>query len=321
MRYLISILLVFNLQFSIFNLQLKAQQDPQFSHYMYNKMYLNPGYAGIEGVPNLTFIWREQWAFYDASFDDGGSPSTQVFTFNTPIPKIGGIGIQFVTDKLGPLSSLEIQLSYSYNLELTTGKLGFGARIGVYSMSVNGKLYRPFDENDPVIPKKKETQNKPDLAFGVWFKDKSDKYYGGASVNHLLLPKFDFGMDSTNSILNRHINVTAGYNYDVTYEITLTPSFIFKTDINTISYEINCIIMFNDQYWGGLAYRQQEAITMLAGISFLKNNALRIGYSFDMTIIGAIGKKPTSHEIMLAYNLPPLQGSAKPIIRTPRFRH
>jgi len=298
-----------------------AQQDPQFSHYMFNSMYLNPGYAGIEGVPNLTFIWREQWAFYDGSFDDGGSPSTQAFTFNTPVPKIGGVGVQVVNDRLGPMANFEIHLSYSYNLDMTAGKLGFGARVGMYSWSVNGKLYRPNEKNDPVIPQKKETQIKPDIAFGVWFKDKSERYYGGVAMNHLLQPKFDFGMDSTNSKLKPHLNLSGGYNYEITYELTLTPSFIFKTDLNNISYEISMMGTYNDQYWGGLAYRQQDAVTILAGLSFLKDNALKLGYSFDLTIIGAKAKKPTSHEIMLAYNLPPMQAATKPVIRTPRFRH
>ncbi|MCH8318171.1 MAG: type IX secretion system membrane protein PorP/SprF [Bacteroidetes bacterium] len=322
MKKYIVILLIFNLQSSIFNLQLKAQQDLQVSHYMFNSMYLNPGYAGIEGVPGLTFIWREQWAFYDASFDDGGSPSTQAFTFNTPVPKIGGVGIQVVNDRLGPMSNFEIQLSYSYNLELTTGKLGFGVRTGMFSRTIGRFNYRPNDEPDPVIPDHKETQIKPDMAFGTWFKDKSDRYYGGVAINHLLQPKFDFGKpDTVDSKLKPHLNVTGGYNYQLNYELTITPSFIFKTDFNTISYEINVMGMYNDQYWGGLAYRQQDAFTILAGISFLKDNALRTGYSFDLTIIGAKAKKPTSHEIMLAYTLPPVQAAAKPIIRTPRFRH
>src|ERR1044071_9711001 len=88
----------------------QAQQDPQFTQYMFNNLYITPAYAGVDGVTHLTAIHRSQSLGYQSSFGDGGAPTTQMVSFNTPIHKLNsGAGAYIMNDKLGPQNNLEAQ--------------------------------------------------------------------------------------------------------------------------------------------------------------------------------------------------------------------
>src|SRR5690606_2919927 len=96
-----------------------AQQDPHFSQYMFNNLFVTPAYAGVEGVTQLTAIHRSQWAGYQSSFNDGGAPTTQLISFNSPIYKLrSGFGAYVMNDKLGPQNNLEAHAIYAYHLAL-----------------------------------------------------------------------------------------------------------------------------------------------------------------------------------------------------------
>ena len=120
-----------------------AQQDPQFTQYMFNSLYVTPAYAGVEGVTQLTAIHRSQWAGYQSSFNDGGAPTTQMVSFTSPIYKLkSGFGTYIVNDKLGPQNNLEAHAMYAYHLGLKDAKLSFGIKVGIYSQSINYDQYR-----------------------------------------------------------------------------------------------------------------------------------------------------------------------------------
>src|SRR5215212_4492428 len=116
-----------------------AQQDPQFTQYMFNNLYLTPAYAGVDGVTQLTSIHRAQWLGYQSSFGDGGAPSTTMISFNAPIYKLkSGFGAYITRDELGPQNNSEIQAMYAYHLGIKDSKLSFGIKAGIYSVAVNG---------------------------------------------------------------------------------------------------------------------------------------------------------------------------------------
>jgi type IX secretion system PorP/SprF family membrane protein len=107
--------------------KLRAQQDPQFSHYMYNTVSVNPAYAGSRGVLNITGLHRSQWIGLD------GAPTSQTLSLNTPLRnKKMGIGFSVVNDRIGPLNQTFIYADYSYAVRLTEKlKLSFGLKAGV----------------------------------------------------------------------------------------------------------------------------------------------------------------------------------------------
>jgi type IX secretion system PorP/SprF family membrane protein len=196
--------------------ELRGQQDPQFTHYMFNTIYYNPAYAGVEGVTKLTAIHRSQWLGYQPSLGGGGAPTTQLVSFSTPVYKFkSGFGAYIVNDRLGPQNNLEAQASYAYHMPVKGGKLSLGLKAGLYSQTINFNLYRPIDQNDPVLRSSgKESQVRPDFSLGAFLQ--REKYYVGLSFNHLVKSSFDFGLSQRNA-LNGHGYLTAGYFYDINF--------------------------------------------------------------------------------------------------------
>jgi type IX secretion system PorP/SprF family membrane protein len=298
-----------------------AQQDPQFTHYMFNTLYYNPGYAGVEGVTKLTALHRSQWLGYQPTVGGGGAPTTQIVSLSSPIFKLNsGFGAYISNDRQGPLNSLETQVSYAYHLGIKESKLSFGVRLGAYSQTIDYDLYRFADPNDPLLQDKvgRESQVQPDLAVGAFFR--KEKYYAGVSVNHLTRSKFDFATNARNALQN-HIYVTGGYFYDVSFDLRFQFTALVKSDFNKTTTEFGGLAYLKDTMWGGLSFRQSEAAILLLGYSLLKDKSLKLGYALDYVVKDQNAKQPTSHEFMLAYELPTNPGSGKKVVRTPRYRH
>jgi type IX secretion system PorP/SprF family membrane protein len=297
-----------------------GQQDPQFSQYMFNEIYYNPAYAGIPGSAEFSAIHRTQWLGYESTFDGSGNPQTQLISANIPIFKINsGAAFYAINDRLGALNNLEIQASYAYHLAFKNSKLSFGLRAGVVSQSIDFDQYRWVDPDDPLRQSGKETQIRPDLSAGIYYR--AQKYYLSLSASHLLNSEFNFGNDSLANALVPHLYFMAGYDYEINYDFVLRPSVLVKSDLTTYSFDLSLLAYFRDKLWFGFSFRQSDAMIALIGYSFLKDNSLRLGYSFDYIINAQEAKNPTSHELILSYTLPVLSGGEKRIIRTPRFRH
>jgi len=297
-----------------------AQQDPQFTQYMFNTLYYNPGFAGVDGVTKLTAIHRSQWLGYQPTYGGGGAPTTQIVSMTTPLFKINsGFGAYVVNDKLGPQNNLEAQASYAYHLGIKESKLSFGLRAGIYSQTINFNQYKATDPNDPLLNATgKESQVRPDLAMGVFFR--KEKYYAGVSFNHLIKSTFDFGLSQRNA-LESHMYVTGGYFYDLNFDVRFQFMSLVKTDFTKTSFDVGGIAYFKDTMWGGLSFRQSEAAILLLGYSFFKDKSMKLGYGLDYVIKDQAAKQPTSHEFMLTYELPVNPGSGKKVVRTPRYRH
>ena len=298
-----------------------AQQDPQFSHYMFNTLYYNPGFAGVEGVTKLTAIHRSQWLGYTPTVGGGGAPTTQIISLTAPIFKLNsGFGAYIVHDQLGPQNNLEAQGSYAYHLGIKDSKLSIGVRLGIYSQTINFDQYRFINPNDPLLADKRGSQSqiKPDLAFGIFWR--KEKFYVGASFNHLLRSTFDFGLGQRNS-LQTHLYLTGGYFYEVNFDLKFQFMSIIQSDFTKTTINIGGLAYFKDTMWGGLSFRSSEAAILMLGYSLLKDKSLKLGYSLDYVIQDQAAKQATSHELMLSYELPVNPGSGKKVVRTPRYRH
>jgi len=296
-----------------------AQQPAQFSQYMFNTLYYNPAFAGVDGATKFTLISRDQWTGYSGTYESGGAPKTYLLSANTPILMLkSGAGVHFVYDQLGAQENIEAQVSYAYHLPIMKGKLSIGFRAGMFSNSIDFDKYRFADGSDPLKISGKESQVRPDLALGLYYR--AEKYFVGASFGHLLKSKFNFAMDSLRNKLQQTAYFTAGYDWEYSGDLTVTPSVLVQSDFNVLSVQLGAIATYKEKYWGGLSYRQSEAVIMMLGMSLFKDNSLKLGYSFDYVIKAQEAKKPTSHEILLSYTLPTVQPNKKSIIRTPRFR-
>jgi len=296
-----------------------AQQTPQFTHYGFNGMFISPGYAGITKATEFNLIGRYQWFNYKTSFDaDGGSPKTALLSVSIPVRALkGGIGVNLYTDKLGATEIKTSTLSYSYHLALGSGKLGIGAQ-GIVTNISKGN-YRAIDP-DPYIPFN-SNDTKVDFGAGLWYQ--ADKYYVGAGINNLLGSKYQFETESekkASETNQKHLNATAGYNINASSSVVITPTALVKYDFKAKpSFDAGVRGTFNEKYWVGANYRYQESISGLAGISFLKDNSLKLGYAFDLVNVSKDAKAFGSHEILLSYRIPQSPLATKPAIRTPRY--
>lgn len=300
---------------------LRGQQDPQFTQYMFNTLYYNPAFAGVDGVTKLTAMHRSQWLGYQPSFGGGGAPTTQIISINAPIFKLNsGFGAYIVNDKLGPQNNLEAQASYAYHLGIKDGKLSVGVRLGMYSQTLNYDIYRFIDPNDPLLAGKegKVSQIRPDLGAGIFYR--KEKYYGGIGFAHLIKSTFDFGLSQRNALEN-HVYLTGGYFYEINFDLKFQFVTLIKTDLTKTTFDIGGIAYLKDTMWGGVSFRQSEAAILMLGYSLLKDKSLKLGYGLDYVIKDQKAKQPTSHEFMLSYELPVNPGSGKKVVRTPRYRH
>src|SRR5258708_26460474 len=203
----------------VFAARLSAQQDPQFTQYMFNTIYYNPGFSGVEGVTKISALHRSQWLGYSPTYGGGGAPTTQLITFSTPIFKLNsGFGALVSHDNLGPFNNLEAQASYAYHLGVKNSKLSFGLRGGVYSQTVDFNMYRTFDANDPLLGDKTGslTQVRPDMAAGIFCK--KEKFNLDSGFSHLLPSPFTFLLTQRHS-LQTHTYITGGYMYQVNFDL------------------------------------------------------------------------------------------------------
>ncbi|TGE20432.1 type IX secretion system membrane protein PorP/SprF [Hymenobacter aquaticus] len=309
-----------------------AQQQPQFSHYAFNGMYLNPAYAGIKGQGEITTLGRYQYLGYGGSFDDGGSPQTYALTASMPVAAVGGgVGLSVFRDKIAQASITNVQLSYSKHIKVGEGKLGLGVQ-GIFNHLSKG-LYRAADlRPDSSVPQD-GSDRKFDAGVGVWYE--SDKLYAGLSANNLLRAEYRFksdgGTKGAKAIGENHAYLTAGYNIEASSSVVVTPTVLVKMvlpgkfgdnnkfNLQNNSYEGGVRATINDKFWGGVGYRYDESITGMLGMSFAKDNALRFGYAFDFIAFNQAARAFSSHEIMLSYRLPKPGLATRPAIRTPRY--
>lgn len=303
----------------------QAQQDAQFSQYMFQSLYYSPAMAGInDEYIELGVAHRTQWLGYAPTFDDGGAPTTQLFTFSMPIYQINsGVGLHMVRDQIGPVTSLEVGANYSYHHKLKNGaRLSAGVRASFFNQSIDFSVYRPVDANDELIPQTgRENQFLPDFAAGIAYS--TDRLLLGLSLNHLTEPRLDYGTQININSLDRHMTFLVGYRTDISDDLSLRPSGVIKSDLNTLSYEGSLMLSYQDRYFGGVSARASNALDagiFLLGANALEDRSLRITYSFDYVTSGQTAKQPTSHEISLGYRLPAPKPSQRPVLRTPRYR-
>lgn len=299
-----------------------AQQDPQFTQYMFNNLYYNPAYSGVEGVTKATALFRSQWSGYQPTFYGGGAPTTELVSFTAPIFKINsGFGGYVMNDRLGPQNNLEAQVSFAYHLAVKDAKISIGVRGGIYSQTIDSDLYRAIHENDPYLPPAstgRYTQTKPDLGVGVFFR--KEKFYVGAGFSHLTKAKFDFSLGQRNS-LETHTYITGGYFYELNFNTKIQFVTLIKSDFVKTQYDLGAIAYLKNTMWAGLSFRQSEAAIVLLGWSFLKDKSLKAGYSMDVIVKDRAAKQALSHELMVSYELPVSPGVGKKVVRTPRYRH
>ena len=267
-----------------------AQQDPQFSQNMWNKLQPNAGSAGASGGICATLLGRLQWVGFE------GAPKTYLLNVDGYVAAIhGGVGLSVMSDNIGANKGIAAKISYAYQMNLGTGKLGIGADVGILMNSLNASALKPAQSGDNSIPTANASSMAPDFGLGLYYQI-PEKLYFGVSTTHLVHGQLKYG--DVKFKVARHYYLMAGYTYNVSPKFDLLPSVFIKTDGRATQFDVNLNVMYNKLIWLGASYRLQYAAVAMVGVQW-KN--VRIGYSYDFNTSKLNSYNSGTHEIMLGY--------------------
>lgn len=272
-----------------------AQQDAQYTQYMYNTININPAYAGSRGVLSVFGLHRTQWVGLD------GAPTTNAFSINTPINNSKlGVGLSFVNDRIGPTEENTISADISYTVQTSeTYKLSFGIKgtANLFSLDVN-KL-NPADANDPRLYNF-DNNFTPNVGAGVYFH--SDKLYVGLSVpNFFETTRYE---DNSISVAKERMNfyLIGGYVFDLSPSVKFKPAFLAKTiEGAPLQLDLSGNFLINEKFTIGAAWRWSAAASVMAG--FQITDGLFVGYGYDLETTRLSRYNSGSHEIFLRFEL------------------
>lgn len=285
-----------------------AQQDSQYTNYMYNTINVNPAYAGSRGVMSIFGMHRTQWVGLD------GAPVTNVASINTPINNSKfGMGISFVNDRIGPSDENAISADISYTIPTSeTYKLSFGVKGTANLLNVDYTKLNRYDLTDPQFQNNIDNKFSPNIGAGIYFH--SDKLYAGLSVpNFLETEHFDDNVAAT-AKERMHYYLIGGYVFDLSDNIKFKPAFLTKLVTGApLQLDLTANFMFNEKFVLGAAWRWDAAVSGLAG--FQVNENWMIGYAYDAETTKLANYNSGSHEIFLRYEF---KGKTEKVV-SPRF--
>jgi type IX secretion system PorP/SprF family membrane protein len=272
-----------------------AQQEAQYTQYMYNTANINPGYAGSRGVLSILAMHRTQWVGLD------GAPVTNTVTAHTPVTNKVGLGISFVNDKLGPSDENTISADFSYSIPTSDEfKLALGLKGTVDFLNVDFNKLTIRTSSDGLNRTNIDNRVSPNVGVGAyWY---SNKTYLGLSIPYLLETKhFDNDVQSVASE-RMHIHAMAGYVFDLSENTKFKPSVLTKiVKGSPLQVDLSANFLFYDKLTLGAAYRWSAAVSVMAG--FQISDSWLIGYAYDRDTTRLGNFNSGSHEIFLRYEL------------------
>lgn len=272
-----------------------AQQDAQYTQYMYNTVNINPAYAGSRGAMSFFGLYRTQWVGLD------GAPKTGAFSLNTPIGNSRvGLGLGFINDQIGPTDENTFAVDVSYTVPVNeVSKLSFGIKGSASLFSLDVNKLDPANASDPNL-QSYSSKLSPNIGAGVYLH--GDKYYVGLSVPRLLQ---QYQYDDNNVEVTKakmHYYLIGGYVFDLSPSTKLKPAAMLKAVQGApLQADLSLNAMFVDKFTIGAAYRWDAAWSAMAGIQI--TDGLMIGYAYDMETTRLKNYNSGSHEFYLRFEL------------------
>jgi type IX secretion system PorP/SprF family membrane protein len=272
-----------------------AQQDAQYTQYMYNTINVNPAYAGSRGVLSVFGLHRTQWVGLD------GAPTTNTFSINAPFNNSNlGVGLSFVNDKIGPTVENTISADLSYTIKTSESyKLSFGIKTTANLFNLDINKLKVQNQSDPLLQNLNNTFS-PNIGAGVYFH--SDKFYVGVSLpNFFETKRYD---DNDIAVYKEHLNLylIGGYIFDLSSNLKFKPAFLSKVvEGAPLQLDLSGNFLINEKFVLGAAWRWSAAVSAMAG--FQVSEGLYIGYGYDLESTKLDNYNSGSHEIFLRFEL------------------
>lgn len=274
-----------------------AQQDAQYTQYMYNTVSVNPGYAGSRGNVSVAALHRSQWLGLE------GAPTTQTLNVHSPIGYKGvGLGLSIVNDKIGPTSETSFDLDFSYTIRTSRdARLSFGLKGSANLLDVNYSQLDEYSEDGSLYNQDIQNRLSPNIGVGVYYH--TQKFYAGLSVPRFLETEhFDSSSLSTAKEQMNFYFIT-GYVWDLNPYLKFKPTLLTKIVRGApLQVDLSANFLMNDKFVLGGAYRWDAAFSGLAGFFVSDEMFLGLAYDREVTELGKATFNSGSFEVLIRYD-------------------
>ena len=276
----------------------KGQQDPMYTQYIFNLQTINPAYVGSWQTIGLTALSREQWIGLQ------GHPSTQTFSFQTPLRSENvGLGMNVLLDKVGLEKRLTINFDYSYKIllnDITNLRFGIKGGFTNYSNNLTAYTQYPDGQSDPIYLANIENKFMPNFGFGLYLS--SEKYYLSFSLPRIIKGNYQINANNAYTTTSevQHLYFAGGMIFNLSEHIKFKPNFMTQSVAGSpFQYDLSANFLFAEKFWIGAMYRSGDAFGAIAQLIFNKN--LRFGYAYDFTTTDLQNFHNGIHEVMVSY--------------------
>jgi type IX secretion system PorP/SprF family membrane protein len=281
-------------------LTITAQQDPMYTHYMYNTLMVNPGYAGSRDSLTITALHRSQWV------DFKGAPVVQSLTLHSPLKNDHfALGLSLLNDKIGSTNKTSLFGDFAYRMTLTKkSKLALGISAGANIFQANLNSLQIGDQSDPVFQNNINNHITPNFGFGAYYS--RERFYAGISVPYLMqnnISKIDLANgNSLTGSEQRHYFFIAGAVINLSENVAFKPTTFVKVTAGApIQGDVTASFIFMKKLLLGAMFRTGDAFGGLIGYNVTEQ--LHVGYSYDWSYGLQTGKyNQGSHEVVLRYD-------------------
>lgn len=292
-----SVTIIMLLFLILFVTDLSAQQDPNFTFYRFNMNLINPAFAGAGETTDIGINVRSQWSGVP------GAPETQSAIFGTPMNNNVGLGLSIINDKTFIENQTSVSLDFSYRLRLNDDlNLYFGLKGGFTSYDVNTNGLVTYDIQQDMSLMNIDGRFNPNVGAGVYLKN--EKYFVSLSVPKILNPErlqqndgqARLGVDRT------HIYLMGGHDFSLGSNMEFKPSVLMRyVDASPISVDLTGLLVFNDRFSVGAAYRLDESVS---GLFMFNVIGLQIGYAYEVALESPVNNIDNgTHEIFMMVQL------------------
>jgi len=303
------------ISFLLFIIKASAQQDPEYTHYMYNMNVVNPAYAtGTQAMLDLGVLYRSQWAGIK------GAPKTVNFFGHMPLSKKVEMGLSVISDDIGDGAKKEdnFYTDFAYVLDMnSTAKLSLGLKAGFTSFKTNFNGFQFESGNSSTDMAFAENVNHifPNIGVGAYYF--TNNYYLGLSAPNLLSSKHIEERSGINAFGSEKIHMffTGGYVFNLSDTFKLKPAFMTKiVQGSAASLDVSANVLFNEKFELGASYRVGDAVSALMNVKVTPS--ISVGYAYDYTTTNLGQFNSGTHEVFMLFNLDLL---GKGFDKSPRF--
>ncbi len=272
-----------------------AQQDPLYSQHVYNKLPLNPAYAGSRDVISATALYRRQWVSFP------GAPNTGTFSLHSPLANRKlAVGMNVTMDEAGITNNCAVSGQFAYRIRTQEGMLSLGVQASMNNFKMSLSTATSAVDYDPSLTAD-VNRFLGNAGAGLFYS--TERYYIGASIPNLIentLSEVQVG--NATATQSRHYYAMGGYVFDINRSVKVRPTALVKYVANApVQVDLGAAVLFQDKVWVGGQYRTMGAMDVM--VEYQATESLRVGYSYGQQL-GAIGMNSYgSHEILVGLDI------------------